>query len=142
MFWRKQQPSLTNEAYQRWLRAQRPPLEMFLGLSEIEQEQLAMLGDEHVQDLAIALGYAVRDPEAADAGMSAMSGDVEAEATLATRLAQGFASKLMQMQRAEQTATQPVRRSKPTMSGFGDRRTSTEQTASEPSLWGVEAQQT
>jgi hypothetical protein len=42
-------PDLTNAGYQRWLRAQRPPLVMFLRLSELEQEALAGMGDDYVQ---------------------------------------------------------------------------------------------
>jgi len=142
MFWSKKQPDLTNEAYERWLRAQRPPFDWFLALSEVEQEQLAMMGDANVQDVVVAMGYAIRDPEAADAGMSAAEGDTDAEATLATRLAQGFASKLLQMQRAEraaQTPQEPPLPSARTMSGFGERRQQEETQRAEPRLFGVEA---
>jgi hypothetical protein len=135
MFSKKRQPDLTNEGYERWLRAQRPPFEWFLRLSEVEQEQLAMLGDAHAQDFAIACGYAIRDPEAADAGMSAMQGDSNAEATLATKLAQGFASRMMQMRQPPEPAPQRPHR---TMSGFGERRTADEQTSAQTPLWGVE----
>ena len=45
-------PALTNEAYSAWLRAWQPPLQWFLSLSEIEQEQLATLGDQRAADLA------------------------------------------------------------------------------------------
>jgi hypothetical protein len=136
MFWNKRKPDLTNEAYERWLRAQRPPFDWFLALSQVEQEQLAILGDAQMQDLAVALGYAIRDPEAADAGMSAMNGDTGAEATLATKLAQGFAEKLMSMQ---QHAQAPQQTSARTMSGFGDRQRQEENRPAEASLWGVEA---
>jgi hypothetical protein len=138
MFSKKRLPDLTNEAYERWLRAQRPPFEWFLRLSEVEQEQLAMLGDAHAQDFAVACGYAIRDPEAADAGMSALQGDDEAEATLAMKMAQGFASKLMQMQQPQEP---PRPRTQRTMAGFGERRAIEENKAAGPTLWGVEAQQ-
>ena len=138
MFFKKRLPDLTNEAYERWLRAQRPPFEWFLRLSEVEQEQLAMLGDAHAQDFAVASGYAMQDPEAADAGISAMQGDSDAEETLARKLAQGFASKLMQMQPAPQTRPD---RPQPSMAGFGDRRTEDQQHATGARLWGVEARQ-
>jgi hypothetical protein len=140
MFSKKKLPDLTNEAYERWLRAQRPPFDWFLALSEVEQEQMALMGDAHMQDLAIALGYAIRDPETADAGMSAMQGDASAEATLATKIAQGFASKLADMQRTEEAAQARTRRSAPSMSGFGDRRSFDEQRPPQPSLWNVEGQ--
>ena len=47
---------LTNDAYVRWLRAQRPqPIAWFLSFSELEQEALARLGDDYV-DGCIELG--------------------------------------------------------------------------------------
>lgn len=78
-------PTVTNEIYSRWLRAGRPPFPWFCGLVEDEQEQLALLGDDYAQDLVIAVGYAVRDPELADAGISAAAGDPVGEETLARR---------------------------------------------------------
>lgn len=45
-------PTLTVESYRRWLRAQRPDMRLFLGLSELEQETLAILGDEYVLGMA------------------------------------------------------------------------------------------
>jgi enoyl-CoA hydratase/carnithine racemase len=96
MFKRKQpQPELTNDAYARWLRAQRPPLVMFLGLSALEQEQLAALGDQHTLDLCATLGYALQNPEAVDAGSADRFGtDAESEIDLAKQLAARFAEKL------------------------------------------------
>ena len=38
---------LTTDAYRRWLRAECPPLPWFLTLSQVEQEAMAGLGDEH-----------------------------------------------------------------------------------------------
>lgn len=59
MFRRRTEPvplDLTNDAYRRWLRAQRPPSDLlgrsFLALSELEQEALANLGDEYVDGVA------------------------------------------------------------------------------------------
>ena len=40
-------PEVTNEAYARWLRAQKPP-DWFWAMSLLEQEQLACLGEEYV----------------------------------------------------------------------------------------------
>ena len=51
----KELPSLTNLAYGRWLRASKPPLEWFLHLGEDEQETLAQIGEEWLQDTAIEL---------------------------------------------------------------------------------------
>lgn len=67
MFGRRNQlPPLTNDSYARWLRAQRPPLPMFLGLSEIEQEALAGLGDDYVSECITVLAGALRGEEAAE----------------------------------------------------------------------------
>ncbi len=52
IFRRKALPELTTDAYKRWLRAHRPPWLFFLGLSELEQESLARLGDEWVATCA------------------------------------------------------------------------------------------
>lgn len=113
---RKPAPELTSDGYRRWLRAQRPPLPWFLDLSELEQETLAQLGDEQLQDFAIAIGYAVRDPDAADQGVAAAAGDADAEASLAVRLASKILGSMPQK-------TAPT--SYPgngTMAGLGERR--------------------
>ena len=124
MFFRKKAPELTNDAYARWLRAQRPPLALFLGLSELEQEALAELGDAHLADFAVAIGYAVADPNAADAGISAAAGDAASEETLARRLASELAAKLIGQQRkAPQPPPVPAgRMPAETLAGFGERR--------------------
>lgn len=115
MFRRKPQPpSVTNEAYRRWLRAWRPPFAWFLGLPDADQEQLAILGDERSQDLAVAVGYAVADPSLADAGLAAAAGDAAGEEQLALRLAAGLAERLAK----PAAPPKPV----PTLAGFGRRR--------------------
>ena len=48
----KPAPPLTNESYAQWLRAHRPPFVMFMALSPMEREQLAIMGDEYVMGLA------------------------------------------------------------------------------------------
>ena len=73
---------VTNDAFRRWLRAHRPPLLWFLGLSEDEQETLALIGDEHAQQTAIDFGYAIADPQLAEAGIGAAEGDGDAEEAL------------------------------------------------------------
>ncbi|MHC4180084.1 MAG: hypothetical protein ACYSWU_21480 [Planctomycetota bacterium] len=73
---------LTNLAYGRWLRANKPPFEWFLARDEDEQETLATIGDEFTQEIAIAYGYAAKDPVIAEAGIEAMGGDGGAEDTL------------------------------------------------------------
>lgn len=125
MFFRRKTPApeLTNEAYARWLRAQRPPFAMFLGMSELEQEALARLGDESLQDFAVAIGYAVADPRAADAGISAAQGDTGAEETLARRLAAAFAAKLTaKAPPPPAPAGTPTSMPRETLAGFGERR--------------------
>lgn len=87
----KDPPEVTNEIYSQWLRAQRPPFEFFLDLSSLEREQLALMGDEYVQDVAIALGLAMKHPEDAADGVAALRGDEDGEASLALRLAQNLA---------------------------------------------------
>jgi hypothetical protein len=43
----------------------------FLGLTGLEQEALAKIGDEYQQDICVGIGYAVLNPQAADAGLDA-----------------------------------------------------------------------
>lgn len=143
MFSRKSPPELTNEGYARWLRAQRPPLPWFLALSVLEQETLAGLGDEYLQDFAVAVGYAVTDPQAADDGISAAGGDTQAEESLLRRLAAGFVQKIQTAREPEQAPLEtPDVRPSETLSGFGERRTETHTTSggarSAPKLFGVD----
>ena len=130
IFQRKKAPELTNEAHARWLRAGRPPYTLFLGLSEIEQEALAQIGDDHDTDRAIALGYAIADPQAADDGVSAVQGDAGAEESLARRLAEGLIGKLA----GSKAPPSPPRE---TLAGFGERRAETHtDNSAKPSLFG------
>ncbi len=91
---------VTNDGFRRWLRAWRPPWTWFFTLTEAEQEQLAILGDERSQDLILAAGYAAVDPELAEAGAA---GDDEGEERLAMRMAVEAATRLV-----GRTATKPV----------------------------------
>lgn len=108
-------PEVTNAAYGRWLRAQRPPWLWFLGLSELEQEQVALLGDLHSRDLALAIGYAVRDPQLAEAGSAAAGGDVSGEETLARQVAGNLVRRILARDSGRAAAP------KATMAGFGER---------------------
>lgn len=110
-------PILTSEAYARWLRAQRPDLDTFLRLSDVEQEHLAGMGDEYVQDVCLGIGYAVRNPEAAENGRDALQGDVGAEGTLAQQLAVATAAKLL-----ERSHTRPKAPLDKSMGGNTERR--------------------
>jgi len=106
--------SLTNESYARWLRAQRPPYDVFFRLSEEEQETLAGLGDDHARERATMLGFAIADPEL----MEAMSdpGSAESEDFLLGRIAEGAKTRLSPETLIEQSPP-PV-----TMGGIGARR--------------------
>jgi hypothetical protein len=113
-------PEITPEAYTRWLRAHRPPMSTFLGLSELEQESLAQVGDAHTLDVAVAIGHAVRDPDGVEALGAAQAGDMDAEADLAKRLIQGFAEAVAS--RGGAPAPSPDVAGYTTGAGFGQRR--------------------
>lgn len=116
---------LTPFSYRCWLRAMRPqPLSWFLSLSLEDQEGLADLGDEYLQDFCIGIGYAVADPELAEAGMEAGQ-ESEAEEVLVQRLAGGAAREIIA--HASQEAAMPPQELPPNMSnlhmgGLGERR--------------------
>ena len=140
MFFRKKQPApeLTNDAYQRWLRAQRPPLPLFLGLSQVEQEALACIGDDHAQELIEALTLALANPQALAAGIdvrAAEAGDTGAEESLARALASALAAKVKKAQQAPPAA--PTSMPRESLAGFGDRRTETHKdNKKRPQLFG------
>jgi hypothetical protein len=118
MFRRRPLPTVTNDAYARWLRAWRPPWVWFLRLPEEEQETLAVIGDEHSQDLAVATALALKQPEAAVAGLT--TSPEALEESLARQLAAGLAGKIVQ---ARQTpGYRPEKREPVSMGGVGDRR--------------------
>lgn len=79
---------LTNEAFARWLRAGRPPLPWFLGRESVEQEQMALLGDSHARDVALAVGYSVADPELAAQSIRAAAGETGAEEAMLAKIAE------------------------------------------------------
>lgn len=137
MIRRKQPPTVTNESYKRWLRAQRPSWAWFFGLTELEQEQLAIMGDEQIQDIIISLGYAIQDPALADASIGASQGEARGEEELARRMVDGLAARLLTQQHAEQVKAQ---RRKPveTLAGFGSRQQATSQQPARkrPQLFG------
>lgn len=140
MFFRRRKPPLTSAAYDRWLRAQRPPLLDFLKLSEVEQEALALIGDEYMQDLAVAIGYAVRDPQAAGDGIGAARGDATAEESLVRQLAAGFAKAIAAKATAKPPKPEPWSPPKESFAGFGERKTTTvtDNARKRPKLFGQE----
>lgn len=121
-FFRRRLPEVTNEAYARWLRARQPPWLWFLGLPEDAQEQVALMGDEYSQDIAVAIGTAVADPELASASVSAARGDQDAEATLATRVAEGLVAKILAARGSETPSTPPFQMPTETLGGLGKRK--------------------
>lgn len=74
--------TLTAEAFARWLRAQRPELKWFLALPEDEQETLATIGEQYISDVAVAVSYAIKDPQVAELGARMAAGDDAAELSL------------------------------------------------------------
>ena len=121
IFRRRTAPTVTNDAYRRWLRAARPSWAWFFGLTELEQEQLALLGDEHTQDLVISLAYAIQDPALADASIGVGQGDPRGVGALAKRMVEGLATRILARQDAPQTPRKP---SMPTatLAGLGARK--------------------
>ena len=79
--------TLDELAYARWLRAQRPELRWFLALGEEEQEALAVIGEGYVSDLAVAIAYAIKDPQVAELGARMAAGDETAEMSLLDKIA-------------------------------------------------------
>ncbi len=124
-FRRRPKPPLTADAYRRWLRAQRPPLLDFLHLSDVEQEALALLGDEYAQDAIVAIGYALADPRAADAGLDAQRETGDGEESLARRLAADLASSILRRRGAAQepaAPAEPTRMPRESLAGLGARK--------------------
>lgn len=141
MFFRRKQPELTTDAYVRWLRAQRPPMALFLTLSELEQEALAEMGDGHTQELVEALALALANPQALAAGVDvrdAAAGDSGVEESLAKSLAKGLAAKLSGAQKpASGPIAPPVDMPRETFAGMGERRvTELSDNTKRPALFG------
>lgn len=110
-------PALTNESYGRWLRASRPPFAWFMSQPDDVQEQLALLGDSYATELCLSIGYAVRNPQAAEASTASATSPGEAEVDLVQQLAASAVQRLMG--RSEKQAAPPSRE---TMGGIGERR--------------------
>lgn len=131
---KEQPPEVTNDAFGRWIRAFRPPFQWFMELSEDEQTQLAILGDEYAQDLTVAVGYAVKDPEMADAGISMAKGGEESlqgEEVMARRIAMGVIDNILgAAQRPTEPPPVPQGRSQ-SLSGVGKENATEETTGGE-----------
>lgn len=115
MFWkRKASVTLTADVYARWLRALRPPWDWFLRISELEQEQLASLGDAYHQQLGELVGEALRGGPAPQQEQV----DTTREEELAKQVAANLIRKLN---------TKPAQATGGSMAGLGSRRVQTEE---------------
>jgi hypothetical protein len=63
----QQEIEVGREVWRQWLRAGRPPMQWFAQQSDSVREALAEDGDAYARDVAAAVGWSVRDPEAAQA---------------------------------------------------------------------------
>lgn len=118
--------NLTNDSYGRWLRASRPPFSWFLSQTEDVQEQLALLGDSYATELCLSIGYAVRNPQAAEASTAAVAapgGATDAEVDLVQQLAATAVQRLLGRARTPEAA--PPTPQRETMGGIGQRRQQT-----------------
>lgn len=105
---------VTNETYGLWLRAQRPPWEFFFGLTQLEQEALASIGDDHMEEMSYSLSLMLTNTQAYQTGRALMQQDPEAEASAALAAAQRLASNLT-------TATAEQGASNEGMAGIGQK---------------------
>lgn len=110
---------LTNDGYRRWLRAQRPPFEWFIGLEATSQEALANLGDAHAIDLCVALATAVTS-----ASVASPAKGQQTEEQVLRDLVNGAASKFLDGLAAAHppvvATSRPVQ--EPSMGGITERR--------------------
>jgi len=118
--------ALDEAAFDRWIRAQRPPFELFLSWPEEVQEALAQRGDAYLEDAATLIGYAVLDPERTRLGIAAADGDEDAEADLTLLNAKTLAAA---MSRVAQDAPQAPEPASPlSFGGLGKRREERQET--------------
>ena len=119
LFRRKKPPvvDLTNEAFGQWIRAQRPPFPWFMAQTREDREAMAMLGDEYAVSMAVQIGYAVANPEAADATQKAIGGNADGEADLVEMLARKAVQKILAS--APQPAAAAPKRPPMRMGGTG-----------------------
>jgi hypothetical protein len=107
---------------------------MFLALSELEQEALANIGDDHVAESAMALAYAINPSLAHQDGQTEKPD--ESEASLARRLAEGLIGRLS----GQPSKAPPPLDKMPTetLAGFGGRRVEKHIMPERPKLFGRE----
>lgn len=112
--------TLNEQSYRYWIRAQRPDLRWFLGLSQDLQGKLAEIGEDERGRAALELAHAIRDPEAVDAVLSGDEADQEALAI--QRMAQGVVEAAFRASSATVPTTKPSAPPAPTMAGLGKRK--------------------
>jgi hypothetical protein len=103
-----EQVEIDRETWRQWLRAWRPPLQWFAQQPASVRDALAEDGDAYARDVAAAVGWSVRDPEAAQAVASQDEDD--GEARLLDRIATVAA--------ISQQRQTPAARQQPTMAGI------------------------
>jgi len=97
------------------------PLDWFLSQPPDVQEAIASRRDLWLEDLVVAAGYAILDPERTRLGLAAENGDEDAEATLAGLNAREVAEEIGR-RAARNGSGEPPRRPPVSMSGLGERR--------------------
>jgi len=129
--WSKKSIDMTSDAFSRWLRAMRPPFDWFHRQSELVQEQLAKIGDDHFDalgiDLAQGIALALQDPEIVAATAKSDAGDSAGDEAIAKRMAANLLGKFLG--HSQTPPEEPQRPGEPwfespaeTMAGIGERR--------------------
>lgn len=122
-FWpfNRSAPSLDEDSLDRAIRAGvQIPLEWFLTQPPEVQETIAARRDYWLEDLAVAIGYIMLDPERAQLAFAAEDGDEEAEAALTGLNAQAIAE-AMGRHAAQEDRREPERPTPLSMGGLGER---------------------
>ena len=96
------------------------PLDWFLEQTPEVQEAIAARRDYWLEDLVVAAGYAILDPERTRLALAAEDGDQEAEEVLTGLNAQAVAE-AMGRHAVRESASEPQRSSTLSMGGMGER---------------------
>lgn len=81
---------------------------------------MAILGDEHSQDFCVAIGYAIANPELANAGL-AKGDDTSGEETIIRNITKTFINKMLSRPIIPEKSlvTENPKTERPSFSGFG-----------------------
>jgi hypothetical protein len=116
-------------------------LSWFLGQPPEVQEAIAARRDRWVEDMTVAVGYAILDPERMRLALAAEDGDEDAEVALTGLNAREVAEELGR-RAARDDAREPQRETPLTMGGSGERRQAVEDEREaghlRPSFFGAE----